>query len=60
MASLTMDDWSKGLRKMGEQLRKLKEENPQLFEPWQIVVVEDDGAEVDLCDITKQCPIDLR
>ena len=52
----SMESWNKNFV---EPMRKFKEDNPHLFEPFQIIVVDDDGTETDLCDITRPCPIDL-
>ena len=60
MATTTMEQFFDSCEQhFNIPMRKFKEDNPHLFEPFQIIVVDDDGTETDLCDITKPCPIDL-
>lgn len=41
----------KGILQIRDEILLFKTNNPHIFEPFQIIVVKDDGTEVDLCDI---------
>ena len=50
-AHLTVEEMHKGILQIRDEILLFKTNNPHIFEPFQIIVVKDDGTEVDLCDI---------
>jgi hypothetical protein len=53
---MTTDEMLPAMEAMDNRIRQFVADSPRLFEPFQIIVVDDDGSEVDLCDVSR--PID--
>ena len=58
MATLTQEQFDKVMQKNCiEPLRKFRDENPHLFQPFQLIIEKNDGTKIDLCDI--RYPLDV-